>query len=1467
MRKSYVALALLVGAATMLTTVTFADELGSRDEGVQVMNAHMAQQQHLTKAARLGTSASSDTFWVGHTSTPPYSEPFHVGRGPYRPGVGGSYDGMWDFDTYDGGTIDSMQGWIQQVNPNTRVAGTLPDYSRPWNCLDWGNRMNAGPVQGRTPGIVSAWHSDNGVYPLNPGQSSSNSWTPLAGSSSAWCGLRAGNDFSVTESVTLGGTGNHINGNVMIGRYGDGAYNTNKNFPGYSNQWDQLLYRDVRVATGGTLTVSFLYETQMDYRSNNAEASCTGWFDKDPLSMHQGVPPVDNTSNFISASAYLGTPARIGPVDSFMVYVGVPSNPTACQYSDGFAKRPIFDLKRRWFSEVIAIDKPYKEILSTYGRDSAYATSPLTVALDNATIQPMLAAQGAGDGGGVIRVVFRSKTNANYADETNTGGSFVSTNKGAVRIDEVSISGGAATVTSGFETADEINNTIESANSDTPGPAVGQGYALAAWHGTGKPPKLMAHTHPLFGGLIGPGNNYSILAYEDLCGPPDSPIRQCNINNVIISSGDHDLNEAAGGATGTPFKENRNGFISPAINLVVDGGSTGTALNSCGLDGVHVYTSAPWWIYYDMYTGIFTPSLQGNVWGNSILSYPTVQANGAKVWGDVGYFTGVWSNGDKQCFLMNDVLKSHIYTSNPSGIPDSCKLYIFREQRCITWGAPAQCSPTDGHYTDNVALCLPPPIAGAADKISIDVWDWYNDAFPANETLGLPGTPAFDTCGAFIQIARNTSANTGDLLRFNIPGDSILVIGQNATGTPMRLDCVFRIYPGPGNYVSVGNKASALRKVPANVAPAAPSDGSFWGEYMAAPGEFSKGTHEGGWNVDTWNSVRCDTVETNIFPADARLANLPAISLNSWMSTIHELDPKFGTLGILKNRCFLKDPDPGSALDNTNITCTTTPTWLNAPGTGYDHVQKTREYTKVFPDGLLTAGSHVEYFFRLSHIITPDQFVMVPDTNMISPQNTGSTYNTDGIRWEGISILPDRWKDASYGGLGSAAMLVVNYSERRGAEMVWSGVADSIGATRAAKYGAHNGWHGTAAYVSTDGSHNFYGDVLLPDAGQYDALAPMAPGKIEIYKHGGQAGSTWDLYGVKAAESSTTGLAGIGSRLASRSAMGLMTGKFSRLGPTPDMLRAYYRMLFLMFGNLNNVSFGAVANRGSQDIQIVQDFLLYNANQNSPRGIWVMGDGFVEAHTGVSALHTAFLSQNLAVSLDNPSYFDKSGSSVLFPDLIPTSVINTSGAVYTAENSCLWTNDVLIPNDVVGGVPASKYQNLGACVDCISGVYAPSTAGHPYVSLMDGWDMANMFSRRGGNTVGRMGYFMDVLVKTFASVCPFVASPTIDVPTNTAGNANIDFLGNIGGNPMVAGGSAIVRFGLAKADRVEVKVYDVTGRLVKTLANRNFQAGEQSLTWDGSNDQGQVVSRGVYFTQVKFINSRFVDAKKVTVLK
>ena len=80
-------------------------------------------------------------------------------------------------------------------------------------------------------------------------------------------------------------------------------------------------------------------------------------------------------------------------------------------------------------------------------------------------------------------------------------------------------------------------------------------------------------------------------------------------------------------------------------------------------------------------------------------------------------------------------------------------------------------------------------------------------------------------------------------------------------------------------------------------------------------------------------------------------------------------------------------------------------------------------------------------------------------------------------------------------------------------------------------------------------------------------------------------------------------------------------------------------------------------------------------------------------------------------------------------------------------------------------------------------------------------------------------------------------------------------------------GYATVNFGLAKDDFVQVKVFDVSGRLVRTLADRKFKAGEHSLVWDGVDNAGRQLPRGVYFTQLRYRESGFELAKKLTILR
>ena len=48
------------------------------------------------------------------------------------------------------------------------------------------------------------------------------------------------------------------------------------------------------------------------------------------------------------------------------------------------------------------------------------------------------------------------------------------------------------------------------------------------------------------------------------------------------------------------------------------------------------------------------------------------------------------------------------------------------------------------------------------------------------------------------------------------------------------------------------------------------------------------------------------------------------------------------------------------------------------------------------------------------------------------------------------------------------------------------------------------------------------------------------------------------------------------------------------------------------------------------------------------------------------------------------------------------------------------------------------------------------------------------------------------------------------------------------------------------ADSVTVKIYDDSGNLVKTLTDTGKSVGDNSLAWDGTNDQGQVLNAGKY---------------------
>ena len=68
-------------------------------------------------------------------------------------------------------------------------------------------------------------------------------------------------------------------------------------------------------------------------------------------------------------------------------------------------------------------------------------------------------------------------------------------------------------------------------------------------------------------------------------------------------------------------------------------------------------------------------------------------------------------------------------------------------------------------------------------------------------------------------------------------------------------------------------------------------------------------------------------------------------------------------------------------------------------------------------------------------------------------------------------------------------------------------------------------------------------------------------------------------------------------------------------------------------------------------------------------------------------------------------------------------------------------------------------------------------------------------------------------------------------------------------NPFVR--STSIRFEVPRDAQTELGIYDISGRLVRSLLHQRFPAGSHVVVWDGTGADGQRVHDGVYFTRLK----------------
>ena len=68
--------------------------------------------------------------------------------------------------------------------------------------------------------------------------------------------------------------------------------------------------------------------------------------------------------------------------------------------------------------------------------------------------------------------------------------------------------------------------------------------------------------------------------------------------------------------------------------------------------------------------------------------------------------------------------------------------------------------------------------------------------------------------------------------------------------------------------------------------------------------------------------------------------------------------------------------------------------------------------------------------------------------------------------------------------------------------------------------------------------------------------------------------------------------------------------------------------------------------------------------------------------------------------------------------------------------------------------------------------------------------------------------------------------------------------------PNPSRGEVRVGFDLPSRDRAELGVFDISGHLVRPLADESSSLGGHELSWDGSGSAGARLPAGVYFVRL-----------------
>jgi hypothetical protein len=89
-----------------------------------------------------------------------------------------------------------------------------------------------------------------------------------------------------------------------------------------------------------------------------------------------------------------------------------------------------------------------------------------------------------------------------------------------------------------------------------------------------------------------------------------------------------------------------------------------------------------------------------------------------------------------------------------------------------------------------------------------------------------------------------------------------------------------------------------------------------------------------------------------------------------------------------------------------------------------------------------------------------------------------------------------------------------------------------------------------------------------------------------------------------------------------------------------------------------------------------------------------------------------------------------------------------------------------------------------------------------------------------------------------------------EIPTGIADDALASMAPILGASPNPFRTSTSIRFVLSETGPVQLRVFDARGRRILVLRDQVMDAGSHAVGWDGRDERGRRMARGVYFAQL-----------------